>query len=169
MGGQRKQVHFCAEQVLEQYADMVYRLAIIHMKNKADAEDVFQEVFLRFVKNTDKISTEEHLKAWLIRVTVNCCKKQFDSAWNRHRASLEYDMEGSYEMEEKDESVMEAVQKLPENYRTVIHLFYYEEYSIKEISGLLEQSETAVKTRLSRAREMLRNYLKGEVEYAGTV
>ena len=102
MVGQGRQVDFCAEQVLEQYADMVYRLAIIHMKNKADAEDVFQEVFLRLVKNADKISSEEHLKAWLIKVTVNCCKKQFDSAWNRHRASLEYDVEESYEMEEKD-------------------------------------------------------------------
>lgn len=169
MVGQGRQVDFCAEQVLEQYADMVYRLAIIHMKNKADAEDVFQEVFLRLVKNADKISSEEHLKAWLIKVTVNCCKKQFDSAWNRHRVSLEYDVEESYEMEEKDESVTAAVQKLPENYRTVIHLFYYEEYSVKEISTILEQSETAVKTRLSRARDMLRNYLKGEVEYAGTV
>lgn len=169
MVGQGRQVDFCAEQVLEQYADMVYRLAIIHMKNKADAEDVFQEVFLRLVKNADKISSEEHLKAWLIKVTMNCCKKQFDSAWNRHRASLEYDVEESYEMEEKDESVTAAVQKLPENYRTVIHLFYYEEYSVKEISTILEQSETAVKTRLSRARDMLRNYLKGEVEYAGTV
>lgn len=82
---------------------------------------------------------------------------------------MEYDVEESYEMEEKDESVTAAVQKLPENYRTVIHLFYYEEYSVKEISTILEQSETAVKTRLSRARDMLRNYLKGEVEYAGTV
>ena len=169
MGGQSRRANFCAEWVLEEYADMVYRLAIIHMKNKTDAEDVFQEVFLRFVKNSDKISTEEHLKAWLIKVTVNCCKKQFDSAWNRHRASLEYDMEDSYEMEEKDESVIEAVRKLPENYRTVIHLFYYEEYSVKEISTILGQSETAVKTRLSRARDMLRNHLKGEVEYAGTV
>lgn len=169
MGGQNIEVNLCAEQVLEKYADMVYRLAVIHMKNKADAEDVFQEVFLRFVKNSEKISTEEHLKAWLVRVTVNCCKKQFDSAWNKHRASFEYDMEDSYEMEEKDESVMEAVQKLPENYRTVIHLFYYEEYTIKEISALLEQSETAVKTRLSRARDMLRNHLKGGIEYARTV
>ena len=149
---------------LEEYGDMVYRIALLHMKNKSDAEDVFQEVFLRLVRHRDKIESEEHLKRWLIRVTVNCCKKQFDSAYRRYTVPLEErnGHEPSCEIPERDDSVWEGVQSLPEHYRIVIHLFYYEQYSVREIGKILELTESAVKVRLSRARDMLRDKLGAE-------
>lgn len=154
------------EEVINQYADMVYRIAVIQMKNKIDADDIFQEVFLRLVKYKETIECEEHLKAWLIRVTINCCNKHFNSSWAKTTTMLEYEdgVEEAYEMEEEDDRVLRAVKQLPENYRGVIYLFYYEEYSIKEIAQILEQSESTIKTRLSRARDMLRKQLGGSYD-----
>lgn len=151
------------EAAINQYADMVYRIAIVQMKSKSDADDIFQETFLRLVKYKDTIEGEEHLKAWLIRVTINCCNKHFNSTWKKKTTSLEYEngVEETYEMEEQDETVLRAVKELPESYRSVIHLFYYEEYSVKEIARILEQSESTIKTRLSRARDILRKQLGG--------
>jgi RNA polymerase sigma-70 factor (ECF subfamily) len=148
---------------INQYADMVYRIAIVQMKSKSDADDIFQEAFLRLVKYKDTIESEEHLKAWLIRVTINCCKKHFDNAWNKKTTSMEYEtgVEETYEMQEQDETVFHAIKGLSENYRSVIHLFYYEEYSVKEIAQIMEQSESTIKTRLSRARDLLRKQLGG--------
>lgn len=153
------------EKALYQYANMVYRLALLQMKNKSDAEDVFQEVFLRLVQHQDKISDEEHLKAWLIRVTLNCCKKQFDSAWRRKTVSMEEQKETGYEEEYEENVIYKEVQNLPEKYRTVIHLFYFEEYSVKEIGKITGQKDSAVKTQLSRARGILKEKLKGEFGY----
>lgn len=153
------------ENALYQHANMVYRLALLQMKNKSDAEDVFQEVFLRLVQHQDKISDEEHLKAWLIRVTLNCCKKQFDSAWRRKTVSMEEQKEAGYEEEYEENVIYKEVQNLPEKYRTVIHLFYFEEYSVKEIGEITGQKESAVKTQLSRARGILKEKLKGEFGY----
>lgn len=153
------------EKALYQHANMVYRLALLQMKNKSDAEDVFQEVFLRLVQHQDKISDEEHLKAWLIRVTLNCCKKQFDSEWRRKTVSMEEQKEAGYEEEYEENVIYKEVQNLPEKYRTVIHLFYFEEYSVKEIGEITGQKESAVKTQLSRARGILKEKLKGEFGY----
>jgi len=154
------------EAAINQYADMVYRIAVIQMKNKIDADDIFQEVFLRLVKYKESIESEEHLKAWLIRVTINCCNKHFNSSWAKKTTSLEYEegVEKIYEMEEEDDRVLRAVKQLPENYSSVIYLFYYEEYSIKEIAQIMEQSESTIKTRLSRARDMLRKQLGGSYD-----
>ena len=149
---------------LERYGDMVYRIALLHMKNQSDAEDVFQEVFLRLVRYAGTIEGEEHLKHWLIRVTVNCCKKQFASSYRRRTVPMDREdrMEFSYEMPLGEGSIWETVRQLPEGYRDVIHLFYYEQYSVREIGEILELTEGAVKTRLSRARDMLREQLEGE-------
>lgn len=153
------------EQALEIYGDMVYRLALVQMKNKTEAEDVFQEVFLRLVRYEERIQGEEHLKPWLLRVTINCCRKQFDNAYRKRTVPFDRDMgtEESYEMDMPGNPVYDAVMALPDDYRDVIHLFYYEQYSVREISDILGVSESAVKTRLSRAREKLRGRLKGEV------
>lgn len=149
---------------LERYGDMVYRIALLHMKNQSDAEDVFQDVFLRLVRYAETIEGEEHLKHWLIRVTVNCCKKQFASSYRRRTVPMDREdrAELSYEMPLGEGSVWETVGQLPESYRDVIHLFYYEQYSVREIGEILELTEGAVKTRLSRARDMLREQLEGE-------
>lgn len=150
------------EAVIDDFADMVYRIALLEVKNKADAEDVFQEVFVRLVKHIHKLESREHIKAWLIRVTINCSKKHLTSFWNRNVGSIEEELpaeEAGY-MKEEESPVREAVLSLPDKYRTVVHLFYYEELSIREISNLLKLKETTVKSQLFRAREML----EGEIE-----
>lgn len=160
-----------AETAIYTYGEMVYRLALIQMKNRSEADDVFQEVFLRLVKYKDRIRSEEHLKAWLLRVTLNCCKKEFDKAFRRNTVAMEKECksEESYEMEMPGNPVYEAVLALPENYKSVVHLFYYEQYSVREIAKILEVSESVVKTRLYRGREMLKEALKGEWESAGRI
>lgn len=150
------------EAALEKYADMVYRIAVVQMKNKADAEDVFQEVFLRLVTNKHKIESEEHLKSWLIRVTINCCRKQFSSGYRKRTVSMEEDTkEMSYEME-TESGLWEEVKNIPEKYSEVIYLYYYEGYLVKEISEMLNRSENTVKSQLKRGREILRGRLEEE-------
>ena len=157
-----------SEEVIERYADMVYRLALLHVNNPADADDVFQEVFIRLVKHIHKLQTWEHIKAWLIRVTINCSNSYFERAAFKRNVPLEnvkesaFDETGFEEME-GDGPVMIAVKKLPVKYRSVIHLFYYEELSIAEIAVATKQKETTVKSQLFRAREMLKELLEGEI------
>ena len=151
------------DDVVRRYADMVYRLALLNMKNKYEAEDAFQEVFLKLYKNMHKINDEEHLKAWLIRVTVNQCRSMAVSAWNKHTVSLEMTGEMVEESEHEDYSeVYEAVRELPEKYREVIYLYYYEELQIKEIAKFLKRREATIKTQLARGRKLLNERLKGE-------
>ena len=152
------------EEALQTYGDMVYRLALVQMKNRSEADDVFQEVFLRLVRYKDRIQ-------WLLTVTVNCCRKQFDNAFRRRTVPMDREIgrEESYEMGLPGDPVYDAVLELADDYRSVIHLFYYEQYSVREIGEILDISESAVKTRLSRARGMLKETLKGEFASAGTV
>lgn len=158
------QFEFDIDEAVRRYADMVYRLAFLNMKNHTDAEDVFQEVFLKLFRYQKSIQSEEHLKAWLLRVTINQCKTMATSAWKRHNVAC--DMTGFVDQPEKKEEYTEVyrtVKSLPEKYRQVIHLFYYEELSIKEISEILGTKEATVKTRLVRARKLLNQKLKGGV------
>lgn len=157
-----------AEEVVDRYADMVYRLALLQVKNRADADDIFQEVFVRLVKHIHKLQNWEHVKAWLIRVTTNCSKKHFDRYWNRNVSFLDeteevVSHERGYEVVEDDGFVWRAVRELPEKYRVVVHLFYFEELSITQIAKATGQRETTVKSQLFRAREMLRTSLEGEI------
>lgn len=141
------------EEVIELYSDMVYKVALSTMKNESDAQDIYQEVFLRYVKYNTSFESLEHVKAWFIRVTLNCCKSVFTSKKRKENIPLEVDIP----VENKaDSGIRYLVAELEEAYRIVIHLFYYEELSIKEISSILGDSESAVKTRLSRARVMLK-------------
>lgn len=156
------------DEIIEKYADMVYRLAMVECKNKADADDIFQEVFIRLVKYLYKLKSEEHIKAWLIRVTLNCAKKHFTSYWKKNVTSIEDENrmeEGKtdqYEIETEDSPVYEAVRELPPKYKEIVHLFYFEELSILEISKILEKKESTIKSQLFRARELLKKKLKGE-------
>ena len=148
--------------ITEKYFDTVYRLALSQTQDTQRAEDVLQEVFLRYIK-TDKIfESDEHIKAWLIRVTINCSKSIFLSSWHKKTVPLTEDI--PFEMPEEEE-VYTVVAKLPRKYRTVIHLFYYEDLSIKEIASYLKIKETTVKSQLHRAREMLREMLKGVYDF----
>ena len=151
------------EAAVRTYADMVYRLACLNTNNKETAEDVFQTVFLNLVSHQESIISEEHLKAWLIRVTINQCKSVATMAWNRKRASYEDAMLMEEPEEQEDFSdVYEAVRELPDKYRDVIHLFYYEQLTVKDIAGILDTKEATVKTWLSRGRKLLGEKLKEE-------
>lgn len=147
------------EEIVRRYSDMVYRLALSQVRGRADAEDVYQEVFLRYFRTAPQFTSEEHRKAWLIRVTVNCAKKFWASAWVRHTVPLEEDIV----FEEPADSILwERLQSLPGKYRAVLHLFYYEELSAEEIGQVLGLKPSAVRTRLTRARRMLKQKLEEE-------
>lgn len=167
------------DSIMETYMPMVYRIAFTRLGNRADAEDITQDVFVRLFKADVSFESEEHRKAWLIRCTVNRIKSFAASAWFRHRASdagLENmceeelstgvsDATASFtEQSDRSNAVAAAVMKLPPKYRTVIHLFYFEDMSISDISRAISVKESTVKSQLSRAREMLRPMLE-EVDF----
>ena len=140
---------------------MVYRLALAHVRTTHDAEDVFQEVFLRYIAKPRSFESEEHRKAWLLRATLNCCKSLQSSAWFRRRLPLDEELPApAPEVSE----VRDAVQALPARYRAAVHLFYYEGYSVAEIALLTDKNESTVKSQLHRARGLLRTRLKGDYD-----
>ena len=149
------------EQTIEKYSNMVYRLAMARTRNIETSEDVYQEVFLRLARKMPEFESEEHKKAWLIRVTINCSKSILNSSFIKHRADLDENL--SFETPERHD-IYYAVLNLPIKYRTVIHLYYYENYSIKEISKILKLNENTIKTRLSRARQKMEKTVKGGIE-----
>lgn len=152
-----------AKELLDKYSDMVYRIAYARTQNVHDAQDITQEVFFKYLKSGKTFNDEEHRKAWLLKVAANTGNTFVKTAWFRHRASLTEAENVTVEQEEKSE-VYYAVKELPEKYRVIVHLFYYEELSIKNICEVLGISETAAKSRLHRAREVLKDKLK-EAEY----
>lgn len=143
------------------YAPAVYRLAYARTGSRTDAEDVMQEVFLRLVRAGPAFDSEEHAKAWLLRVASNCACDLFRLPWRRREEPLEDNLPAPEEPEPG--SVTEAVLALPARYRIPIHLYYYEELSVAEIAGIIGKSEGTVKSRLFRARKLLRDKLKEEV------
>lgn len=147
---------------VEKYADMVRRICLVHLKNKHDMEDVFQNVFLKYMLYKGSFENEEHEKAWLVRVTVNACADWLRSLSRRRWIPLESLLEEGDAPDHASREVMEAVLQLPEKYRRVIYLFYYEGYSAVEIAGILGKKENTVYTWLSRARAMLWEKLGGE-------
>ena len=150
--------------LFELYGDMIYRLALVRTKSVADAEDIVQEVFLRCLKNNPVFQSAEHQKAWLIKVTLNCSKTLLGSAFRRHSVPEDAMGELSSEDETPDSTVYDAVLKLPEKYRTAIHLYYYEDYSVREIATVMRTTESTVKSWLHRARGMLKEMLGGDYE-----
>lgn len=146
------------KEIMNEYSDMVYRLALARTKNISDAEDVFQEVFLRYFKHQDKIQNSDHTRFWLIRVTINCSKSLLTSPWFRHTVPLRDEL--TFSSPEKGD-VYYATLGLPLKYRTVIYLFYYEDLSIAEISKITNIKESTIKSQLSRGRNILKECLKG--------
>jgi RNA polymerase sigma-70 factor (ECF subfamily) len=127
--------------VIEQYSDTLYKIALSYTRCPATAEDIIQDTFLKFMQSSQIFENEEHIKAWLIRVVINECKKFHRLFWNSRRIPLE-DIY-SFELPEHHE-IFYSVMNLPEKYRIVIHLYYYEELSVKEISKILSQKENTV-------------------------
>lgn len=167
------------EGIVLRYKDMVYRVAFTHTRGPTEADDVFQEVFLRLVRREEPFASEEHLKAWLLRLTIHCACDLHRTAWTRRVTS--YDevldkgdggipepsawMGGDGPEDELREATLEAVRSLPETLRSAVYLFYYEQMSVAETARTLGIQQNAVKTRLSRARAKLKKAL-GAVRYA---
>lgn len=149
------------EKIIEEYADMVYRIALTRCQSIENAEDIFQEVFMKFSEKNPKFESKEHEKAWFIRVTINLTKNIRSSAWNRRVISLDENIE--FNTKEENE-IYSIVCDLPQNYRTVIYLLYYEGYKVNEISKLMRKPEGTIKTWLFRAREMLKEKIEGGFE-----
>lgn len=151
--------------VLEKHADMVRRICFLYLKNTSDVDDVFQEVFLALLKNKIIFENTEHEKAWLIKVTINKCKDLLKSYWYRNVGSLEGTAELSFETKEENE-LIKVVLSIPKKYKDVIYLFYYEEYSVPEITRILNEKENTIYSRLSRARKLIKEKLGGtDYEY----
>lgn len=153
------------EQEMKKHSDLVYRLAYSQVQNREHAEDIYQEVFLRLYQSDVQFQNAEHEKAWLIRVTVNCGKSFKTSAWSRHTVPLEEDLDMSKPEAEDTSDVTDAVCKLPPKYRTVVHLFYYEDMPVADIATALNKTVSAVTVQLCRARRMLKEALKGEYDF----
>ena len=155
------QKELVVKQVIEKYSDMVYRIALTRCGIVENAEDVFQDVFMKYSQKMPKFESEEHEKAWLIRVTINLTKNINNSAWNRKIVTLDENIE--FETKEQ-EDIFSIVCSLPKDYKTVIYLSYYEGYKVKEISKILKKSEGTIKTWLFRARQMLKEKIEGGFE-----
>ncbi len=142
------------KEMLDKYSDMVYRIALTRCNNKESAEDIYQSVFLKYSEKMPKFESEEHSKAWFVRVTINLTKNENTSTWNNKVVPL--DEQVQFESQEESDMFIDIC-KLPQNYKSVIYLMYYEGYKVKEIADMLEASEGTIKTWLYRAREILKN------------
>ena len=144
----------------ERYIDTVFRVAFHYLRSAADAEDVTQNTFIKLWERKEAFPDDDYARKWLIRVAVNECKSLWRTAWHRKTTYLEEaEREPVFSTPEKSD-LYYAVRELPVKYRQIVHLYYFEEYSVKEIAGLMKLSETAVQTRLLRARQQLKEKLK---------
>jgi RNA polymerase sigma-70 factor (ECF subfamily) len=151
-----------ADRAVEKYADTVRRVCFMYLKNYSDVEDVFQEVFLKYILHDQPFISDDHEKSWLIRVSINSCKDVLKSFFRRKVCSLEeVDTEPFY-LQEDERYILDAVLKLPDNYRSVIYLFYYEGYTAVEIAKILNKRENTIYTWLSRAKSKLKGELGGD-------
>lgn len=147
-------------QALDRHGDMVRRLCMLHLKNYADTEDIFQTVFLKYALSGAAFESPEHERAWFVRVTVNACKDLLKSFFRKNTVSLEELMEAPQEMEDSHREVLEAVLSLPEKYRVPIYLHYYEGYTAAEIGRLLKKNVNTVYTLINRGKSMLKEMLE---------
>ena len=154
------------DKVIAEHSDLVYRLAYAQMRNRSDADDIYQEVFLRYIRKRPVFESAEHEKAWFVRVTVNCCRNLWNTAFRRHTQPLEYAQTDLSVEESAAGELREMLDRLPKAYRAVIHLFYYEDMSTAQISALLGRKESTVRVQLTRARRMLKDLMEGEEAYA---
>ncbi len=152
--------------LLDKYGDMVLRIAYTYLKNRADAEDIVQDVFLRIIDKKPSFNDENHEKSWLIRATINMCKNKVNMFWNKNKCSIddvqEFAVSDKYNT---DTSVFQAVMALGEKYRVVVYMYYYEGYSTPEIANVIEKSETTIRSLLHRARNKLKDMLKEDYDF----
>ena len=147
----------------EKYIDTVFRVAFSYLKSREDADDVTQEVFMKLYSVNTEFESEEHIRNWLIRVTINQCRRQFRSPWRRLENIDDYAAALSFE-DDNDRELFRAVMGLEQKYRSVIFLYYYIGYSTAEIADILGVPVNTVSTRLRRGRARLKTILT-EVEH----
>ncbi|MGN0498497.1 MAG: RNA polymerase sigma factor [Acutalibacteraceae bacterium] len=151
------------EQLVDEYSDMIYRIAYQNLRSSYDAEDIMQDVFLSLLKSNAEFSDSAHIKAWLIKVTVNKCIDFKKSARNRTTVTLD---EQSAHYDSEEQGVMDEIFRLPEEERNIIYLYYYEGYTISEIAQILGKKQNTVNSKLQRARKKLKALLtKGGYYY----
>lgn len=147
------------QNVVKNYGPSIYRLAFTYLKNRADAEDVAQEVLVAYIRKSPVFVTEEKRRNWLMKVTGNKCKNLSKSAWRKNTVTLGKDIGF---LPEESYGIISYVLSLDEKYRIPIHLFYYEGYSINEIAGLLHSNPATVGTWLARGRALLKTMMGGD-------
>ena len=152
--------------LLDKYGDMVLRIAYTYLKNRADAEDIVQDVFLRIIDKKPSFNDESHEKSWLIRATINMCKNKVNMFWNKNKCSIddvqEFAVSDKYNT---DTSVFQAVMALGEKYRVVVYMYYYDGYSTPEIADVIGKNETTIRSLLHRARNKLKDMLKEDYDF----
>ncbi|WP_379137890.1 RNA polymerase sigma factor [Paenibacillus sp. sgz500958] len=145
----------------EIYADMLFRIALVHLGSYQDAEEATQDTFIKLMEKAPQFKDDEHQKAWLIRVITNHCKNLLGRGWRKREVRLEGAEPVTADSPE-ELAILQLVLAMPVKYRTVIHLYYYEDYPVQEISKILQISESAVKMRLQRGRQLLKLELEGD-------
>lgn len=153
-----------ANRAIDLYADTVRRICLVHLKNNTDTEDIFQTVFLKYVLHTTPFSSPEHEKAWIIRVTLNACRDLLKSFFRTRTVPLDTLIEKPQDLPPDHSEILEAVLGLPEKYRDVVYLHYYEGYTAAEIGNILHKNTNTVYTLLNRARQLLKSRLEGVIE-----
>lgn len=151
-----------ADRAVAKYADTVRRVCFMHLKNYSDVEDVFQEVFLKYILHDHPFESDDHERAWLIRVAINCCKDILKSFFRQKVTSIEETNTEPFYIQDESREILDAVLGLPEKYRDAVYLFYYEGYTAPEIAKLLNKNENTIYTWLSRAKLKLKDALGGE-------
>lgn len=146
-----------AEQIIRLHADMIYRIALHNLKNTADAEDIFQDVCLALLTKNAPLFDDVHIKNWLIRVTINKCKNFRKSHWQSKTEALDLSRENPNKTQNL---IPELVYSLPQKYRNIIYLYYYEEYTIAEIAEILGENKNTINSKLQRARKKLKEILE---------
>ena len=147
------------EQLISRYQKNLFNIAFHICRDIDDANDVVQETFIQYVTIPKEFHDDNHIKAWLMKVAINKAKDLRKSFWKKHRVSL--NEIGEIPFKQEEEYLIDAVMRLPEKYRIIIHLFYYEDMQVKEIAEALDLSAANVKTRLSRGRKILKEALSG--------
>ncbi len=162
------------ENALNLFGDTVLRLAYSYLKTREDAEDIVQDTLIRLMQSEEIFESEEHMRAWMLKVAANLCKDYLKSSRHQKEVTISEEYEEGAEAEfttGEHNEVMEAVMSLPEKYRSVIHLYYFEEYATKEIAEILGKKETTIRSLLKRGREKLetilskKNMMKGDCDY----
>ena len=151
-----------AEQAIERYADTVKRICMIHLKNYADTEDIFQTVFFKYALSSIEFESPEHERAWIIRVTLNACRDLLKNVFRSRTVPIQELSDQAAAPALEHQEVWQAVLALPPKYRDVVYLHYYEGYSAPEISRILKKNVNTIYTWLNRSKGMLQQALGGE-------